>query len=68
MSDRDKWNVITAYNAYRAVHDTTLPNHFIYTPAQSAQINAGLAVIPIPVAITNLINNIRRGDAPLLKS
>jgi len=64
MSDRDKWNVITAYNAYRAAHDPALPNHFIFTPAQSAQIIAALANPPVPFAITNLINTIRRGAAP----
>jgi len=57
MSDRDKWNVITAYNAYRAAHDPALPNHFIFTPAQSAQIIAALANPPVPFAITNLIRN-----------
>lgn len=64
MNDIDKWNVITAYNAYRTAHDLTLPNHFIYTPSQFAQINAAIANPPVPFAITNLINNIRRKVAP----
>jgi hypothetical protein len=65
MSLNDKWNVITAYNAYRTAHNPALPNHFIFTPAQSAQIIAALANPPVPFAITNLINTIRRGAPPL---
>jgi len=65
MSLNDIWKVITAYNAYRIV-DPALPNHFIYTPDQSAQIIAALNFPPVPVAITNLINTIKRGAAPLV--
>jgi hypothetical protein len=67
MNAIDKWHVINAYNAYRIAHDPALPNHFIFTPAQDAQINAGLAANPIPVAITNLIDTIRgHPPAPLV--
>jgi hypothetical protein len=64
MNDIDKWNVITAYNAFRTAHDPTLPNHFIYTPVESAQIIAAVANPPVPNDISNLINNIRRGVVP----
>ena len=63
MSLNDIWSIITAYNAYR-VANPDLPNHFIYTPAQSAQIIVALSNPPVPLAITNLINNIKRGVVP----
>ena len=54
MSLNDIWNVITAYNAYR-VADPAPPNHFIFTPAQSAQIIVALSnpLVPVPLAIKN---------------
>lgn len=61
MSLNDIWNVITAYNAYRTAHNPDLPNHFVYTPAQSVQIIYALNNPPVPIDITNLINNIKRG-------
>jgi len=67
MSLNDIWTVITAYNAYRIANlaaNPDLPNHFIFTPAQSAQIIVALNNPPVPLAITNLINNIKRGVAP----
>ena len=65
ISINDIWNVITAYNAYRFVNEPALPNHFIYTPAQSAQIIAALANPPVSFVTLNLINNIRRPHAAL---
>jgi len=61
MSLNDIWNVITAYNAYRTAHNPALPNHFVYTPAQSVQIISALINPPVPIDITILINNIKRG-------
>jgi len=63
MSLNDIWRVITAYNTYRVANlaaNPDLPNHFIFTPAQSAQIIVALSNPPVTLAITNLIKNIRR--------
>jgi len=59
MSLNDIWSVITAYNAYRII-DPASPIHFIFTPAQSAQIIVALSNPPVPLAIRNLIKKIRR--------
>ena len=63
MSLNDIWRVITAYNTYRVANlaaNPDLPNHFIFTPAQSAQIIVGLSNPQVPLDIKNLIKNYRQ--------